>query len=184
MPEVIVQLHEATEPGRLYYERDPGTERHIVSIESSHRRVVIHSVVINGSFAVLMFDVDRVLTFADFGCNWNVCSKVPRLGMPRAVRAADLVLVNVEPASEWPPHTRLGHDGVLRHSCSFDTDVDTITDTEHSCVQFLFGATEPIGEWIALSHQCFALVNNDCLRGFFVRLADAPLKQYKTRQTR
>ncbi len=181
MPEVIVELRNPTEQGHLYYERDPETDHLFISIENPQRRQMIHCVNIHGGRVILQFDRDRILQLADLGCNWNTCGKVKHLDVPKATRSADVVLAGVEPEPEYPPYTRLGHDGVLRHYCDFDTEVSMLTDTNHSCAQFLFGATQPVGEWIALSHQCFALVANKYLRGFFVRLADAPLRQHRTR---
>jgi len=183
MPEVIVELRNPTEQGRLYYERDPEIEGHIVYIQTPMRRRIIHSVIINGGQAILEFDADRILLDVEFISNWNAWRKLPVLEVPRVSRIADLALSNLEPDPERPPSTKIDRDGFLRHYCSFDTVAMKTTDANRSCVQFLFGTTEPVGEWIALSHQCFALVADNFLRGFFVQLANAPLRQYKTRQT-
>jgi hypothetical protein len=174
MPEVIVELRNATEQGRLYYERDPETDRFFISIENPPQRQRMHCVNINGGNVILWFNNDRILQLVDLSCNWN--NKVLHLEVPQVARVADVVLAGVEPEPGRPPYTRLGSDRVLRHHCDFDTVGNMITDTSHSCAQFLFGATEVAGEWIALSHQCFALVINNYLRGFFVRLANASLR--------
>jgi hypothetical protein len=141
---------------------------------------MIHSVNITGGHAILGFDAERILMHVEFVGNWNVWRKMLHLEMPQAGRADDLILVDVETEPGRPPVTRIGADKVVRQSYNFDTKVSAITDPDYSCVQFLFGATEPAGQWIALSHQCFALVANSFLRGFFVRLVDAPLRRHET----
>ena len=183
MREIVVSLREPSEKGRLYYARDPEIERDIVFIDNPLPRPRVHRVNI-ASCALIGFDSERILRDVEIMYNWRVWRIHPYLAMPQVTQDADLVLVDVESEPAWPPYTKTGCDEVVRHYYYVESDVSATTNTDYSCVQFLFGKTGPVGEWIALSHQCFALVADNYLRGFFVQLANAPLRQYKTRQTR
>ena len=156
MPEIIVGLHEPSEQGRLYYLRDSGIEGDILFIQNKQRRRMCYSVNLDGGGAILSFDVERLLTDVEFIYRWSAWHRVPYLESPQAERAANLVLVGVQlEASKWEiPTTKIRGDNVLRYYYQYDPGVRATTNADYSCVQFLFGASEPISEWIALSHQC------------------------------
>jgi hypothetical protein len=179
MPEIVVELREPSEQGRLYYHRDPEVEKHLVYIQNLKHQKAIHWIVVTGGQAILGFNADYILKDAEFGYPPKAWPAAPSLEFPQAKREADLILRGVQlKEDQWmQPWTWQRDDRISRYVCNYDTIVNAVSDPDHSCVQFLFGISEPLGDWITLSHQCLALVDGNYLRGFFVKLADAPLRQ-------
>jgi hypothetical protein len=183
MTEILVQLHPHTEMGRMDYFRDNQIESDLTFIESPVERQMAFTLNVNGGFVNFMFDVNRVLMNVEFICSrrsWamDAFEWLP----PTPARFADLGFVDV----------RLD-DGSLvvpyKETRSFDyefydadeIDMTFITNPSFDYLRVLFGHDRIEGEWIGLSEQCCALIHQNSLRGFFIKLVGAPDKIYPAR---
>jgi hypothetical protein len=185
MSEILVQLQPATELGRMEYFRDKQIESQITFIESPVKRRMANVLNMGGGNAILMFDANRVLINVEFICPrraWvmDAFEWLP----PMPSKFADIRFVDVlqDDGTRQKPYKRKRKNSFAYQSYATDEcDVTFITNASFDYVRILFDHDRIEGEWIGLSEQCAALVHQNSLRGFFVKLAGAPDKIYPAR---
>jgi hypothetical protein len=67
--------------------------------------------------------------------------------------------------------SNIGFSGILQRNTFLEMPVKVITDMSYSFAYVLFGKEETEGQlWVELSNQCLALLYENRLHGFFIRL--------------
>lgn len=153
-----VRLQQPTLAGRIYYRPDPQIEPHILFIASVNRRRLAYTININGGEVLIGITADRILQDVEFLIPRRAWNVVPRTIFPQSTHVADLVFPYVAEENvvvEWPRGT-----------------VSVTTDVQYSYAYAQLGESPPGALWVALSEQCFALVAEDLLKGFFVALTN------------
>lgn len=154
-----IRLAEPTERGRLYYYRDPEIEKELLFFRSNIRRRMVYKLVINS--VVLGIDVERVLYYVEVmkaRVGWKIIDNVH---LPHISTPADIIFPHLEEVANFVNHP-----------------IVVFSDPKFQVVHVKFGVETQTTNFIALSEQCYAQLNGDILIGFYIKLVDAPLKEY------
>lgn len=152
LKQVQIQLSEPTERGRLYYYQDLEIEKNILFIQNNIRRRRSYSINIS-CLVILGIDDNHLLKSVEIiypQRAWEIESS------PATIRdsfAADIVIPNLS-----------------SKTTNIELPVVVLTDHQKSYAQVSIGTLDEDAEWIALSNQCFALIKESLLQGFFISL--------------
>lgn len=150
MKEIRVELSRPTARGRLYPRYN--NEADLLEVGSSVPREWTYGIDIDGT---VIFDIDADRILANFD-----------LLIPK--RLWEVTSIPLNPHSSRQVDLRIS-EGSITHK-SFHLPLTVMTNHSRSCAYILFGTTESSTSWITLSDSCLALVLQDRLRGFFVKL--------------
>jgi hypothetical protein len=149
-----INLLEPTNEGRIYYSPDPTLEPRILFIRSKIRWAESYGINIEGGSILLSLDQNRILRSVEFIYHQRIWKK-SYIDIPKPKYAKDIQFVNA-----------------INRRVAFDMDVTAKTDENYRYVQFRFFDLEGEGDWVSLSEQCCALIVNNYLCGFFVKLKE------------
>jgi hypothetical protein len=149
-----VALLEPTTEGRIYYSRDHTIEPEVLFIETKVDRPKAFGINLEGGSVLLKLDANHILKSAEFVYHRRAW-KISQIEIPEPKYTRDIQLPNVE----------LWYNG-------FEMDVTAVTDEQYHYVQFRFYKFSGEEEWIALSDECYALIVEGNLCGFFIKLFD------------
>ena len=93
MTETIVELHESSSDGRLYYKTYPGNKHNLLIVESVQSRQMAYCVNIDGGLLLLYFDAKRKLQEIEFGIPRSRWQKSSNISEPDAVESSDIFCV-------------------------------------------------------------------------------------------
>ena len=175
MTKTIVELHEPSSEGRLYYKTYPGNKHNLLIVESLQPRQMTYYVNIAGGVLLLYFDTKRKLQEIELGIPRNRWQKSSNLHQPDVVESSDVYLRGVQSYhGQWKhPHIRKRPDDSTIKGYEYDHEVTAVANSELSAVQISIGSPEKSSRWIALSEKCWAQVAENHLNGFFVIISDS-----------
>jgi hypothetical protein len=148
---IRVRLRELSEGGGLCPRLVASAE--VLTAEAEWPNITRSSISVRAPSLFLDLDYDRILQNFDLHVSWKAWGVETMAEPPRPLRTARL---------EFPEET------VARQS--FDEPVRVRTDVTRSRVWIEIGAPTERGEWIGLSDQCLAQIEDETLRGFYVIL--------------
>ncbi len=174
MTETIVELHEFSSDGRLYYKTYPGNKHNLLIVESVESRQMAYCVNIDGGLLLLYFDAKRKLQEIEFGIPRNCWQKSSNIPEPDVVESSDIFLRGVQSYhGKWKhPYIRKRVDGSTIRGYEYDREVTAVANSELSAVQILIGFPEKSSRWVSLSENCWAQIAENRLKGFFVKISD------------
>jgi hypothetical protein len=161
LEEIRVTLNDPTLQGRLFYYRDPEIDNRLIFIRSDMRRKSIYKVVVGGSL-MIGIDNDHLLYYVEAIIPKRFWKVREGISLPDSSSPYDVTF----------PY--LSERGSM-----LERPFEVLTDPEYQFVHILFGEKNPRSRNIALSEQCFAILNEDILAGFIVKRVDAPPRIYE-----
>ena len=152
LDEIRIRLLEPTDVGRLFYQPDPETEPALTHIQNrlDFQRVCIINI---NSTIIIDLGQNRIIRFVELNIPQKFWKQNMDFILPEPSRAADIQVV-----------------GRMRKYAFLEKPAWAITGEELRYVFLSCGEPTAGGIWVALSDQCLALIQEDCLRGFFVWL--------------
>jgi hypothetical protein len=182
MYDIFVNIKPQTESGKIFYYHDPEIYKSILYITSSVSRFNISSINIRGGHAIIAFDKNRILQSTECLYPRVAWEKSQTLFIPKPELFGDIELAAVK--------TELGilirPDSTSKRMGEWffgyqddDTEVKILTDDTYSIAWIMLGKHGGSGDWVGLSDQCSALLKNNKLSGFSVKLADAPPRAFR-----
>ncbi len=160
LSEIQVSLKNPTPRGRLRYYRDPDIEDRLIFVRSDIRRKAIYKIVVGGSLMIGV-DNDHLLYYVEAVIPKRFWKVREGITLPSSSLPSDVTF----------PHLNEGGD-------MLEKPFEVITDPGYQLVYILFEEKDENSRNIALSEQCFAIINEDVLAGFIVKRVDAPLRVY------
>lgn len=152
MENILVQFRQPTISGRLIYEYDVQTDPHLIFIKSAVRKRRMGRVNISSEI-LLGIDHEQIIESIEFIIPKRSWKVVPLSEFPLLDFAANLALTQETLNQNY-----------------FEFSVKVTTDEIHSYMNIIIGEQEQGGIWVELSKQCLALVIENRLKGFFIRL--------------
>ena len=168
MAEIKVHLVEPTPEGRLYYFRDPQIDTHILYISAKTKSFWGKQAYSVNVYATVFFGllVDRRLYAVEIFHNYKFWKVDESVKIPDKSIPADIIF-------PW----------VKERGFSIEEDENRgeyRIDPGRNVILISFGMKIENPTYVALSEQCFAILNDDNMVGLIIKLADAPLKVYST----
>lgn len=150
MQNIQIEILPQTEENKLYPQYDHDAQ--ILEVSSKSQRPWPYGVDIDG---VIIFDLDanRVLANFDLLIPKRLWREVPEIKPQSSMRRGDLVFST----------------NSIRQK-SFHLPIKVTTDSMGSLIVIHFGEASSKISAISLSERCFALVDENVLFGFFIRL--------------
>lgn len=155
MDALSIALNKPTLEGRIYYKTDPQVEKHLIFLQSNLRRNIFYKIFING--VLLEMDSNKLLYDIEIQIPRRVWKIENSVTIPANIEEADISFPNLHKKSE-----------------SYNLPIQIVTDHTYSRAQVFWGNQRSPSRSISLSNDCYALIYEQRLVGFFVNLV--PLK--------
>lgn len=142
--------------GRLVYRREPEIEQNILFIKSLHRQPRSYRLHLSGGASLFGLAADHTVQDVEIIIPRTAWIVTPGLAVPSASQPGSLLLPEVSErieAVDWPVGS-----------------IHVLTDEGYSIAVVTYGEFDLQAAWIALSEQCFVMVDDQSLRGILVDL--------------
>jgi hypothetical protein len=150
MRSIQVNLLSPTKYGRLYYQHSPEIEPFVLFVQNDLKYKRTFSINIDSAI-ILDLNKNQIIQAVEFVIHKKVWKIDPKLVPPHPEIEADLQVTNLSSRNE-----------------AIETPVRSFTDEKYQYVFFDWGTNDNDKKWVYLSEQCYALIANNSLIGFFV----------------
>lgn len=155
--ELHIKLREPTTRGRLYYCTDPDVADHLIYLRSlAPSKEIGHSINVKGGTVLFGADEYHLIRSVEVIIPKHHWVIDPLLYPPNPNKLADIELIEVSHRKEWIEWQ--------------NRSITVISNEIGSYIKIVFGEPETTANWIELSEQCLAMVIEDRLNGFFIKL--------------
>ncbi|MEM8532637.1 MAG: hypothetical protein AAGF95_17465 [Chloroflexota bacterium] len=152
MNELEIIIREDTNEGYLFYQQDPEVEQYLIYLSSPNFTIATHRVELEDP-VLFRLNANRILSAVKIVIPrhaWQITQSIP------------VPVTTVTASLEFPVTT------IQQHAFNLEANIVTATAYTHALVTF--GQPEVATFWVALSSQCWALIAENRLKGFFMIL--------------
>ncbi len=169
MKEILVQLREPTDMGRMYYTRSYKDQ--LIYIKSHIPRQMEYAISVGDGPIILMFDKNRILINVEFNYPRHAWKIESPYELPNPSLSADIEFTKIQSKSGkvLSPHI-VKHGHSFKHYVVNDMDLSVYTNEQYQYAKILFDTQQTEATWVELSDHCLTLVSNNCLKGFYINL--------------